>query len=619
MKFQWIAAGMVFLCIQTCQTATGQTDLTKNTTKNTTKKHQQQVCEGLKLSSPTPLDFSKTEKELLCDELGPKAWSSVPLKQREYFLKNFLQSRGYYYPEFSANEETLQVDTMNQSLIRKVEIKGENRGEKKGHTAGDDIDPKRYWKVLGRPMTPKSLDEIENWISKELGKRGYPCFTLETRAYPRTETVTIKVETNQKQKFVEVLSEPIPGIVAGVERRYDAFSTEEDFNALQLDLTAKRIIDDELVVSTNFTSRCEADKLIIEQRTTAGEPRLVTFGFGFDTEEFAIAEAGWKNTRIWEMASMAEAYTRVSYRIQKASLGFNWYYAPMVSRHFIRSSVQYTRQNEEDFDSRTSELLSGPSWNFDKGFLNFSLWPAVSFSHTEIVRGSGDRSTESLGLRLRTQIQSHDFEYYRSDPRSGFELGFDSRLANKAIGSDNSVSTHLIRGTHLLNIFQLDPPIWIAGLRYKLATTLVGANTDDDSVPANLKQRLGGTADVRGFRRQEIPDDGALTSAYLGAELRIGNVMPFGLQPIVFADFGKVGQKDLDLDSNLYWSPGAGIHWKSPIGAVRATIAHGFVSSSEDKKNTGSSQTQGPGSTKKQEASTQMERWQLYLSLGEQF
>jgi outer membrane translocation and assembly module TamA len=50
------------------------------------------------------------------------------------------------------------------------------------------------------------------------------------------------------------------------------------------------------------------------------------------------------------------------------------------------------------------------------------------------------------------------------------------------------------------------------------------------------------------------------------------------LEPIVLVDVGEFGNRSFSIQSPLYWSPGFGISWSSPIGTLQSTLAHGFVS-----------------------------------------
>jgi len=171
------------------------------------------------------------------------------------------------------------------------------------------------------------------------------------------------------------------------------------------------------------------------------------------------------------------------------------------------------------------------------------------------------------------------------------------------VASNVSATTYSFDFTRLWNLLSLEPEIWIFGIRGSFATTRAGRDTNYDDLPPSFKYALGGSEDLRGFGRKALPTEGsgALTKAYLGSELRLNNSLPYQLQPFVFADWGRLGQESFDLDPTLFWSPGLGVRWGSPIGVLRFMLGHGFVS--------------GDG----QEQYKDLESLQFYASIGEQF
>ncbi len=547
-----------------------------------------ELCEGLTVYSIETISFTETEKTLICDGFGVKAWGDIPMPQKKYLIRNFLQSRGYHTPEFTVAKEHLIVRAGEKFRLETITISSNI----------ENLDPWRYWQAYGRPMTSEALDKLEQWILKEYGRMGYVCAILKTRAYPLDGLVAIDLQAGEKQRVVDIQSESIPKVVGGVSRRYDAFRIGEILDAQDLQLSAKRAMEDEFVVSTSYSSQCQEQGAVVKQRFMPGEPHLVSFGIGFDTEEYAITETRWKNTRMTEMASSLDASFRASYRRIQAHLGFDWYYAPIVMRHQISSEVEAIRENEDNFEARSLTAKVGPSWYGDWNHMAYKLWPHLSIEETRLVRGEGRPITKQFRLALTSSLQSHDYEFFRNNPRSGFAMNFQADTSEQAGGSNISVSRFFYDATYYHNLWDLDPAIWIVGLRTQLATVIDGKKTTLDLIPANLRLRLGGMSNIRGFGRQQIAEEGAFTTAYLGAELRIDQALPFGLQPIFLVDAARVGRRPMQLESNLYWAPGFGVYWASFIGTIRSTLAYGFTSSEGQDT---------PGG------------WHHYMSLGEQF
>jgi outer membrane translocation and assembly module TamA len=551
------------------------------------------ICDDITLISQKPIDFNATERDLVCNDPKQGPWSRIPPWQKEYFLRVFLQSRGYFHPKITTQNDHTSVAAGPLVVIRTIELENNQLA----------INPLRYWKLYGAALTPTALNSLEKMLTSDHSRRGYPCVQLGIKAYPDEQTVRVDIQTGQQKRFPPVSSQPIPGLLPKIERRYDAFATGDLYDSLLLDLTARRIVGDQLVESAAFSTGCSEDQeeITVEQTYTLGKPNLFTLGLGFDTEEYLIAELGWKNSRLYSTATTFESGARFSYRTQHVSISSNWHYSRKVNRHFIKSSLMFKRQNEKSYDSRTLQLQAGPYWYSDADKVFYSVWLAPAFRHIEVLRGAGPVTTQSLALKLNSVMMSHEFEYFSVDPRRGFRWSLDYGTEGKNRGSDISAESYLISGTHLWNLFHYEPPLWVLGLRLQLGATVAGPDTKNAEIPTNLKYRLGGSRNVRGFARERIPEDGALMFAYSGLELRVNNFFWAGLQPLVFADFGKIGNNQGEMARSTFWSPGVGVQWNSLIGVIRGTLAHGLIQGRE------------------QERLSHLERWQLYVSLGEQF
>jgi translocation and assembly module TamA len=156
---------------------------------------------------------------------------------------------------------------------------------------------------------------------------------------------------------------------------------------------------------------------------------------------------------------------------------------------------------------------------------------------------------------------------------------------------------------YLFQLNWVDPPQWILGFRYSFATTITdqvpGSATQ---LPAQYFLTLGGDQNVRGFGRNEINNRtvGGLTSMSFGTELRFAKTFAAGIEPFFLFDFGALGDQPLELDSTIYYAPGFGIRWSTPFGAIRTTVAHGYLSQNRA-------------------ANGDLEHIQFFLSFGREF
>lgn len=556
---------------------------------------QRRLCDTVVLEFDYDMTFTATEKRLVCGSPGVKAWENIPLRQAQFHMMNFLAARGYHNPEFKVTGETLFVKPGLPTLIKSLRLIPDL----------PELGVENFWLPRGRPLTPEELNAIEQWASSKLGREGYPCALVQTRGDPETGEVEILVDKGPLWTVREVQADPIPGVRGGMLDRYRAFDIGDRYNSMLLDISAERLKASEVVVNALYRPICKGEPGIVEQRTLAGKPRLVSFGIGFDSENLFLIKAGWRNSRWSETASMLDVSTTLSYHQQKFLTTFDWYYLPVPSHHYLKTYARVQREFEKRYEARSIKASMAPAYAGDVWGIRGDIYLGPSLLFENTIRGEGPRNARLLTIDVGIAGQSHPYEYfnYLAAPQTGYEFSLFASTSDKGVASNVSATTYTMDFTRLWNLMSLEPEIWIFGLRGSFATTRAGRDTNSDDLPPSFKYALGGSEDLRGFGRKALPTSGsgALTKAYLGTELRLNNSLPYQLQPFIFADWGKLGQESLDLDPTLFWSPGLGVRWGSPIGILRFMLGHGFVS--------------GDG----REQYVDLEALQFYASIGEQF
>jgi translocation and assembly module TamA len=178
------------------------------------------------------------------------------------------------------------------------------------------------------------------------------------------------------------------------------------------------------------------------------------------------------------------------------------------------------------------------------------------------------------------EFRDHLFDYYAGNPRAGWRAALESQ--SRVAGVDSSITAHRLGvwGEHVWNLGGYDPAFLVLATRYLGQTTLVEQGVlAAGQLPFDMRFYLGGDADLRGAGRKDVPADGIglLSALYDGVELRMGDVLPYGLQPLIFVDGAMGGRRSFHLDPDVYWSPGFGLRCNSLVGSLRATAARGFV------------------------------------------
>lgn len=544
--------------------------------------------------TPDQIKWTTSEKRTLCGSNDTPSWQNIPFNQAEFFFRSFLQSRGYHSPSFEEVDDKLFVKPGKLTEVSQLRAYPERA----------DLDLDKYWFPIGRPLTPSQLNEIEKWFAFKLGRLGYACPKFSMTADKDSGEVLIQYDAGAHWTIDEVEGGSIPQVEDGTLDRYEAFSIGDAYDPILLEISATRIKESQTVINTQYSPECaEKPAGTIRQTTLPGEPRLLSFGFGFDSENLFIAKGTWRNSRLSRSASMLEVSGTLSYRQQRFVTSYDWYYLPYPTSHYIKSYFQVEREFEPNYEARTIKTGMAPAYQTDWSDLKLDMYlgPSLSFESTQ--RGEAPASTRLLSMDLGFNIMDHMYEYYLVNPQTGYQVNLFGSFSNKSVVSDVSISHYKLDFTYLWNILNYDPSIWVLGFRGSYVTTQPGKGTDATDVPASLKQFLGGSEDMRGFARKNLPSEGtgSLTRAYLGMELRLNNKLPWNLQPLVFVDYGQLGDLAFELDPIKFYSPGIGMRWQSPIGTVRVSAAHGYVA--DDKLELYKDRTD----------------MQYYFSLGEQF
>ncbi|MBI4423444.1 MAG: BamA/TamA family outer membrane protein [Elusimicrobia bacterium] len=513
--------------------------------------------------------LSEAERRLVCGDPDSEGWKQVPLTQAKYFLKAFLQQQGYHHPRFEPKDAGLEVWIGTRTRISGVEAEG----------LPPDLRLSRRRGVIGAWLTPSALDELQAWIVKELQSRGRGCPAVRLEADADTGRVRARVDPGPVHELVKIHEASTGQLDPGVFRRFEAFAYGKPLDLRLLNLTASRVVSEDLFLSAFYDLSCSSQALTVTQRVVTAPPRLVTAGVGFDSEDLARARVRWRNSRIGWRASRFEAILSASQRVQSGEAELRWYPRP-AARWYLQPRAEGRRENELRYEALFSEasLQPGIDWDNQRMRLSAQVGPALQYVRT--LRGQGPADETFLALRARLEATGHLFEYHLREPKTGWRAVFDVQSRRKGAFADFTAHRFELNAQRLWNLGNYDPPVAILGWRTVAGATLADKESEaPGALPAPLRFFMGGDADVRGFDRKELPigGEGYLTTHYQGLELRAGDVLPGRVQPLVFVDAAMAGRRSGELEREIYWSPGLGVRWGSPVGALRATAARAYT------------------------------------------
>lgn len=555
------------------------------------------ACDGkIHFEGKSGFQFNENEDLLLCGDSNSDAdgWKNIPFSQREYMIRSYLKTRGYHHTSVRFEDDQLFVDPGVKSRIHHVEFKGA---------------PPQFFEVgyvgwRGALLQSASLDDIEGWTNRRLHEVGYPCARVTLVANSDTEQVVVTIDPGKPEVFpIPTYDESRPFSEA-VMRRYDAFQLDDWYDERLTNLTSSRMAQDGVVFKSYFAPDCVSHPFSLKHRVAVGEPRLLRLGVGASTEELIFFKGSWRNTRLGSGASKFYVDAYASKLRQSIQVGTDWYFSSLLPRWYLQPIALAERVDEryqEYFTTSVSPLLANRS-DFSAGTLESKFGPGISYEHTFDGLVSGGKSF----YRLESEFRFSDFPFqiYAGDPRQGYSLLFASTTILKNRYTTAGVHRFRIEGTGLINLGNYDPPQVILGTRFGVRSVVVPPDSSlRDNLPSDFYSFLGGEQNIRGFGRQELPlgRKGALSSAYVGLEARFPALLPKGFDPLLFTDYAWLGDGNFGFDSTLFFSPGLGLRYLSPIGAIRTTVARGWVL--------------GPNPPSSEEA----EHMQIFLSLGREF
>lgn len=552
-----------------------------------------ELCPRVRFLGVEP-KLTEVEKRLVCGDPETDSWKKVSLPEARHFMRAFLQDRGYHFPRFTADDDVLTVDIGTSTVVRKLTSQGFE----------GIYDTGKRRKIVGQALTPELLDKTKKAMAFELQSRGYPCPDVTVTADARSGQVQVDAEPGDVLLVRSVTAAKVEGLDPAVFNRFRAFEYDVPLDIRLLSLTSDRIKRDALFMSAYYDVVCSSSGVDVVQHVVQAPPHLVTIGVGFDTEGYAIGKARYQESRIGYRASSFEANAYVSEKRQSLDSTFRYYLRPADRVHLMPSAF-VRRENELPYEAVHSQGFVGPSWTRDSGPYALEVRGGPALNYFRTIRGLGPDLSTWLEFQTRGEVKTHSFEYYARDPRQGWSAALETSSRVDGVASKVSADRLRLSGEGLVNLGAYEPPLAVLATRGALGTLWNGdRSTVFFDLPPPARFFLGGDEDFRGAQRKALPNDagGFITAVYDGLELRAGDILPYGLQPLLFLDGAMGGRRNFQLDPDVYYAPGMGLRWASPFGSVRASVARGLV--------WGRGAPHDPQFTP---------RWQFFFSIGREF
>jgi translocation and assembly module TamA len=543
-------------------------------------------CPEVKMTGKE-IDFSDTERKLFCGDSSSHAWKNIPPYEAEQFIRGMLQSRGYLSPKFELEGNVLVVRKGRKSSVKRIRVIPESRNLSKKIKK----DVQRLYR--GRELTTSMLNSIEGEGMAQLRRRGYPCGKVSSEVNVLNDTVALIIDPRTKHHFGEINREHVTGLHENALLRFYPMEKDQRFDGDLLVLTEKRMSRAEVVQGTYFLENCSQDgkEFSLQQKFITGPPRTFRYGAGASTEAGPFVRARWANNREGKMASLLAATAELSLRNQSLNLTSDFFPWTEWPRESFYTQLEVTRESQFDYEQSLARLRPQYKWTTDI-HQHGTIWiagPAFESGKYQSQVESVTRNFSSAlfeGSFLRT---AHLYELFDVHPQDGDQLGITLSYRHPALGFLQSVTKLDTTFVKLGRIANSGRGAIVGGFRFKAGTAFTRDVKDLNKLPPEVKFFGGGSDDLRGYLLRTLPDNngaGALSRIVSKFELRQTHFFHEKLEAFGFTDSGYFGRQSFSLDSRLWYSPGLGLRWLSPIGLIQAYWARALsLAPTEDSGN----------------------------------
>lgn len=533
-----------------------------------------QLCPKVYLHSPDEIKFSDTEKRLLCGDPDEPAYQNIPTYQAKFSMKGFLQSKGYSKPEFKDDGDTLQVYTGDQTRLTEVKVNSERIVD------SEKLQTNIFKHHRKEVLTPKLLDDMEKEAIKFLRDQGYPCAKLISKVNADDGHLTMDVSDLRGFTYGEIKKGPIEGVDERALARFYPFKATDSFTQQGLDLAEKRFTRAGVVQGTFFQEKCDLknDTFSLAQDFILNPPRTIRFGVGASTEIGPMVRVKWSNQRYGSMASLLEASLQSSLKTQTLKLSADRYFWPDHPRKSVLAEFAVERNDQKDFREIGSTLNPQLKWTTDTVDRNW-IWatgPNFLVGSYKSKALNENRSYRTIALVGSIETKNHEYEFFDDHPEAGNFMQFNFDVRHPALGFSDPLFKLDYTFLKLLWLGNFGKGSAIAGLRLNTGTTIIKNTVAPETLPPSVKYYGGGSDDVRGFDLATLPSNngaGSLTKLSAKFELRKTHLFEEKLEGYTFVDTAWFGEQSLKVNKQLWYSPGGGVRWFSPIGMVQTYLA----------------------------------------------
>lgn len=531
------------------------------------------ICDHIEMREGE-LSLGRNEEVLVCgSDKGGEGWRQVPLPQAQYQLSVYLNNDGYLKPKFERDKDKLYVWSGPRTEIKSLEVIG----------ADTQLDPSKKRKIVGQPLEPARLDEVQQWADTLLRNHGHACpqVSVEAQAWDGKLITTVQPGLVQRIRSLKRIGFDV--FDQEYLKRYEAFEIGDEYDAREMQLTVFRMLSDGFIQGANFEAACHENFVDLTLRGSVGPPKLFRFEVGASTEQFPFGRVIFKNVRLDDKASSFTAQLDVSPRIQSIALMSQLYWVPGSTRTFFGPRAQTARYDETAYEYLEAKGGADLGRFWDMGDTRFVGRAGPTLNYIETKQGVGPAKASYLSWEGSLEARSHNYESNIRTQFEGWTGAFRYRGQREGLGSQININRYDVAYKGLWNIGNYAPPLFVLGFRLEAsgvdATEPSMGQSSDELVPIDYRLFYGGADNLRGFPRKSLSNNelGFLTGAYSGIELRLIREVPYNIEPLLLYDIAQLGVGSMEFDAPIFTSSGVGVRWASPFGTLRGSAARGKI------------------------------------------
>jgi outer membrane translocation and assembly module TamA len=210
----------------------------------------------------------------------------------------------------------------------------------------------------------------------------------------------------------------------------------------------------------------------------------------------------------------------------------------------------------------------------------YTLGPAYESGTYNTAENTDTKSFATGLLEGSLQYMSHDYELFDVNPEAGDLFGFNFDARHPGLGFTDPLLKLDSTYVKLSRLTNSGRGTIVGGVRLNIGTTWVSDSVGLKDLPPSVKFFGGGSDDIRGFLLKTLPKNdgqGALTRTSLKLELRRTSLFKESIEAFAFLDNAYFGEKSWSSDPRLWYSPGIGFRWLSPIGLLQAYVSRALA------------------------------------------